>query len=49
MKHYTLYEILTALKAGENMPYALYADAREKAADTARKNHDYAWVLPTFE
>lgn len=49
MKHYTLYEILTALKAGENMPYALYADAREKAADTARNNPDYAWVLPTFE
>ncbi len=49
MRHYDLYEILLALKAGENMPYALYADAKEKALDTAKNDPDYAWVLPSLK
>ncbi len=49
MKRYTLYELVTALRSAENMPYALYADAKEKALETANGNPDYAWVLPTFE
>ena len=49
MKHYDLYQLLLALKAEENMPYALYADAASQALDTANHNPDYAWVRPTFE
>lgn len=49
MRRYSLYEILTALEAEENMPYALYADAAETARKTATENPDYAWMLPYLQ
>lgn len=49
MKHYSLYEILTALKSQSGMPYALEADAKQRAIKTVRENPDYAWFIPAFE
>ena len=48
MKHYRLYELLSALKAEQGMPYALYADAKQRVMDTVNNNPDYAWALPAF-
>lgn len=46
MRRYSMLEILQALEAEPDMPYALYADAAQKAHATATENPDYAWVLP---
>ncbi|MBR5378928.1 MAG: heparinase II/III family protein [Clostridia bacterium] len=49
MKHYSMYEILNALKAQENMPYSLYADAKKRVLDTVTGSPSYAWFLPAFQ
>ena len=46
MRRYSQYEILTALEAEENMPYALFANAEENARKTVNEDPAYAWVLP---
>lgn len=42
MRRYSMLEILQALEAEPNMPYALYSDAAEKARATVTENPDYA-------
>lgn len=46
MKRYTLEEITRALDGAQNMPYALYENAREKAIAAADENPDYRWLRP---
>ena len=46
MKRYTLAEITRALDGAQNMPYALYENAREKAIAAADGNPAYRWVRP---
>ena len=49
MKHYSMHEIVSALRSVEGMPYRLYTDVRQKALDTVKHDLDYAWFLPAFE
>ena len=49
MKHYALREVEQALSAEKNMPAALYADAAQTAARTAKENPEYRFLLPYLE
>ena len=37
------------MKAQENMPYSLYADAKKRVLDTVTGSPSYAWFLPAFQ
>ena len=46
MRRYSMTELLEALQAEPNMPYALYMDSEAIAKKTVAEDPDYAWMVP---
>lgn len=49
MKHYTLYELESALNSEKDMPARLYSDAEAKAKQVANSDPEYNWIVPYME